>query len=145
MMPRSVNASTCADRRSSSPISRTAVGSSIAEVVLDQLVAVALELDDLVGAEPEQCEVGIGAVLGQRRLERGVEPCGGAVGGGQHEEQLEGAVHERPAGHVDAGRLGQLLDAGEPERHRARRERLDPGGRQADRHVEHAPIVRTGV
>ena len=99
-----------------------------AEVVADQLVTLALELDDLVGAEPEKRELRIAAVLGQRRLERGVEPCRGAVAGGQHEEQLERAVHQRSACHVDAGRLGQFLDARESERHRARRERLDPGG-----------------
>ena len=60
------------------------------------------------------------------------------------EQQLEHTVHQRALGGVRARWLGEPLDAGEPESHRARRERLDPTGRKAGWHRIHAPIVEKG-
>ena len=62
------------------------------------------------------------------------------------EQQLERPVDQGALGGAGLGRLGQLVDGGEPERQRARGERLDPGGRQArgDR-IRHGPDGTRGV
>ena len=99
----------------------------------------------LLVVEPEAGEVGQRPVLvagrGQRRRGTARVALGGRAGVGE----LERPVDERAAGGVDRRQLGQLLDAGEAERQRARRELLDPAGRQAGRHLEHGAHRTTGV
>ena len=77
-------------------------------------------------------------------IERRPSRVGGAIGGGAARTATPGPGARAPFVVCEAGWLGQLLDAGEPELHRARRERLDPAGRQAGRHREHVRIVEHG-
>jgi hypothetical protein len=103
-------------------------------VVGGDLAALGEEPARLLATELEVREVGVHLVLGDRLVDAAVEPGRRALGGGMEEQQLERTVNERPLGGGRRGRIGQLLDAGEPERERAGQERLDARRRQARGH-----------
>ena len=147
MMPRSVRSPTWALSISSSPIGLHRLRVLHPQVVGDELATLLLERGRLASLEPEAREVGIVAVLGDRLLGGRLEQGGVALLGGPQERELEGAVDERAAGGVHGRRIVDLLDVDEAERQRARRERLDPAGREAGRHVvrRHETHGTTGV
>ena len=90
-----------------------------AEVGLGERPHLGVETGSLLVGEVEQREIGIDAVLGQRLLETHLRRDRSALPGRVGEQQFEHAVYHRALGGVHARRLGQLLDAGETECHRA--------------------------
>ena len=116
------------------------------QVGVDQHVGVGHELRLRLRGEVEVGEVGIVPQLLDGAVEVLVGGRRGALRRLPGQEQLERPVDEGALGGVRAGRLGQLLDAGEAEGQRAAGERLDPGRREAGRHrVRHGTDGRPGV
>ena len=116
-----------------------------AEVLADELLGVVEEGLRLLVVEAEPGEVGIGAHLGERPIERGQRGFERATPRRLFEQQLERAVDERALRGPGRGRLGQAVDRAEPERERARLERLDLARRQAVGHREgHEAMVTVG-
>ena len=121
------------------------------EVRVHEGVGVGDEDRQLIRRQLEHGELPLGRVLvlselHRRLLDAGVGRGGGALVRREAEEDLQGAVDERALDRVGAGRLRQLLDAGEAERQGAVRERLDPGRREAGRHrVGHGGDGTPGV
>ena len=136
MMPRSVSRPDLASRYSSTPMSATALRVFHLEVAPHQAHGVGPQggLVGRVQADGGQLVLVLGGGPGQGR-QAGVEACA-AAGRWSTKSSSRARWTSEPLVVWGRGRLGQLLDAGEPERQRARGERLDPGGRQVDRHRE---------
>ena len=146
MTPRSESEPTSAARRSSMADRVEPCRILHRQVALDELVALGVERGELLVVEVRgrRGRAATGTRGGRRRAMPGRRRGCARPAGGRRRDSRARCTSE-PRVSVDRRALGQLLDAGEAERQRARRELLDPAGRQAGRHLEHVTHPTTGV